>query len=122
MNKEIAESRKPLALLLQLDLVLSDGRHFEKVVHCPPSAWSAAKDHADVRLAENRFTGDLRHHQIQATAGEISVDVTLTGEDPPWRPSTGHLLFGTRSLEFAWLPSVPRGRASVTSSPYRSTV
>ncbi|HEX3460140.1 MAG TPA: lipocalin-like domain-containing protein [Acidimicrobiales bacterium] len=115
MNKDIAEPQKPLAPLLRLDLDLPDGRHFEKTVHYSPSEWSAAKDHADVRLGENRFVGDLHQYQIQATAEEISVDVTLTGEVPPWRPATGYLLFGAdRSLEFGWLPSVPEGAASVT--------
>jgi hypothetical protein len=115
MNKDIAEPQKALSPLLRLDLDLPDGRHFEKLVHYPPGDWSAAKDHADVRLGENRFTGDLHSYRIQATAEEISVDATWTGEVPPWRPSTGYMLFGAyRSLEFAWLPSVPQGAVTVT--------
>jgi hypothetical protein len=114
MDKDIAEPQKPLSPLLRLNLELPDGRLFEKVIHYPAGAWSAAKDHADVRLGENRFTGDLHRYQIQATAEEISVDITLTGEVPPWRPSTGYMLFGTnRTLEFAWLPSVPEGQVTV---------
>jgi hypothetical protein len=118
MNKDdIADPRKPLAPLLRLNLDLADGRHFEKVVHYPPNKWQAAKDRADVRLGENRFTGDLHRYRIEATAEDISVDVTLTGEVPPWRPATGYMLFGAeRSLEFAWLPSVPKGEVNVTYS------
>jgi len=117
MNKDIAEPQQPLSPLLRLNLDLPDGRHFEKLVHYPPADWSAAKDHADVRLGENRFSGDLHRYQIQATAEEISVNVTLTGEVPPWRPSTGYMLFGQdRSLEFAWLPSVPEGAVTATYS------
>jgi hypothetical protein len=117
MNKDIAEPQKPLSPLLRLDLDLSDGRHFEKLVRYAPSDWSAAKDRADVRLGGNRFTGDLHHYRIEASAEEISVDVSLTGEVPPWRPATGYLLFGQdRSLEFAWLPSVPQGAVDVTYS------
>jgi hypothetical protein len=116
MNKDMTELQK-LSPSLRLDLDLPDGRHFEKLVHYPPGEWSAAKDHCDVRLGENRFTGDLHRYRIQATAEEISVDVTLTGEVPPWRPSTGYMLFGAdRSLEFAWLPSVPQGAVTVTYS------
>jgi len=60
MNRDdIAEAHKPLSPLLRLNLDLPDGRHFDKVVHYPPAEWSAAKDHANVRLGENRFTGDL---------------------------------------------------------------
>jgi hypothetical protein len=91
MNKDIAEPQKPLSPLLRLDLDLPDGRHFEKLAHHPPSAWSAAKDHADVRLGENRFTGDLHHYRIEASVEEISVEVSLTGQVPPWRPSTGYM-------------------------------
>jgi hypothetical protein len=117
MNKDIAEPQKPLSPLLRLDLDLPDGRHFEKIERYPPGDWSAARDHADVRLGANRFTGDLHRYRIQATAGEISVDVALTGEVPPWRPSSGYMLFGAdRSLEFAWLPAVPQGAVSITYS------
>ena len=118
MNKDdIADPRKPLAPLLRLNLDLPDGRNFEKIVQYPQGEWSAAKDHADVRIGENRFSGDLHHYRIQANAEEISVDVTLTGEVPPWRPSTGYMLFGPdRSLEFAWLPAVPQGAVTVTYS------
>src|ERR1700736_4497840 len=114
MNKDIAEPNKPLSPLLRLELDLPDGRHFEKLIHFPASAWSAAQDHADVRLGDNRFTGDLHTYRIEATAEEISVNVTLTGEIPAWRPATGYMLFGEdRSEEFAWLPSVPQGTVRV---------
>src|SRR3989441_3958311 len=117
MNKDIAEPQKPLAPLLRLNLELPDGRQFEKLVHYPASQWSAATDHTDVRLGANRFTGDLHRYRIEAIAEEISVEVTLTGEVPPWRPSTGYILFGAdRSLEFGWLPSVPKGAVTVTYS------
>ena len=69
MNKDIAEPQKPLSPLLRLDLDLPDGRHFEKLVHYPLGEWLTAKDRADVRLGENRFTGDLHRYRIQATAG-----------------------------------------------------
>src|ERR1700737_646823 len=115
MNKDIAEPQKPLSPLLRLNLDLPDGRRFEKLIHFAALAWSAAKDHADVQLGANRFSGDLHTYRIVATAEEISVDVTLTGEVPAWRPSTGYMLFGEdRSLEFAWLPSVPQGAVKVT--------
>jgi CrtC N-terminal lipocalin domain len=117
MNKDIAEPQKALAPLLRLNLDLPDGRHFEKLVHYSPGEWSAAKDHADVHLGKNRFTGDLHQYRIEATAEEISVDVTLTGAVPPWRPSTGYMLFGAdRSMEFAWLPSVPQGQVTASYS------
>src|SRR3984893_13519296 len=72
MNKDIADPQKPLAPLLRLDLDLPDGRHFEKIVRYPSREWSAARDRADVRLGENRFTGDLHRYRIQATAEDTS--------------------------------------------------
>jgi hypothetical protein len=117
MNKDIGEPGKPLSPLLRLDLDLLDGRHFEKVARYPAGAWSAAKDHADVRLGDSRFSGDLHNYRIEATVEEIAVKVDLTGQVPPWRPSTGYMAFGAdRSREFAWLPSVPQGSVTVTYS------
>jgi len=94
LNKDINSPNKPLEPTIRLNLDLADGRSFEKIVSFPASAWSAATEHADVQIAANRFTGDLHRYRIQARAEEISVDVTLTGEVPPWRPATGYMLFG----------------------------
>src|SRR5450755_198888 len=117
MNKDIAQPQKPLSPMLRLDLDLPGGRHFENLVPYPAGEWSTAKDHADVRLGQNRFVGDLHRYRIQATAAEVSVDVTLTSEVPRWRPSTGYILFGAdRSREFAWLPAVPQGAVTATYS------
>jgi hypothetical protein len=114
MNKDIAEPQQPLSPLLRVDLDLPDGRRFEKLIHFPATAWSAAPNHADVRIGDNGFSGDLHSYRIRATAEEISIDATLTGEIPAWRPATGYTVFGEdRSLEFAWLPSVPQGAVHV---------
>jgi CrtC N-terminal lipocalin domain len=115
LNKDINSPNKPLEPTIRLNLDLADGRSFEKVVSFPASAWSAATEHADVQIAANRFTGDLHSYRITATAEEISVDVTLTGDVPSWRPETGFMLFGPgRDKEFAWLPSVPQGTVEAT--------
>lgn len=113
LNKDLKAVGRSLSPVLQLSLDLPDGRSFHEEVPFPADQWSAATDHADVRIGANRFQGDLREYRIQAAAGEVSVDVTLRGEVPPWRPGTGRLLFGPRrDREFAWLPSVPLGRVT----------
>jgi hypothetical protein len=113
MNKPMASAGGPLSPSLRLAMTLPDGRSVQKVVPFRPEQWSAATDHADVRLGENRFRGDLREYRIQATAGDVSVDLTLRGETPSWRPATGHLVYGKRREQtFAWLPSVPQGRVT----------
>ncbi|GAA1752870.1 lipocalin-like domain-containing protein [Agromyces humatus] len=114
-NKDVVNPNQPLSPLLRLSLDLPDGRSFEKLLNLPAESWAAATDRADVRLGDNRFEGDLHTYRITATADEVSVDVTLTGQIRPWRPGTGHMLFGAnRELEFAWLPAVPQG--AVTGS------
>ncbi|HEX4865678.1 MAG TPA: hypothetical protein VFV02_16535 [Acidimicrobiales bacterium] len=84
MNKNIAEPQKPLSPLLRLELDLPDGRRFEKLIHSPASLWSAARDHADVRLGGNRFSGDLHTYRIEAAAEEISVGLPKVVHDWYW--------------------------------------
>ena len=117
MDKDLATPQKPLEPTIRLNLDLADGRSFEKFVTFDPAVWSSAKEHANVRIGENRFSGDLHTYRITATVDEIGVDVTLEGEVPAWRPETGYMLFGEdRNLEFSWLPSVPQGRVNATYS------
>ena len=114
-NKDIVNPNQPLSPLLRLSLDLPDGRSYEKLIDFPAESWSAATDRADVRIGDNRFAGDLHTYRITATADELSVDITLTGQIRPWRPATGHLVFGADgALEFGWLPAVPQG--AVTGS------
>jgi predicted secreted hydrolase len=110
MNKDLASPNDPLTPTIRIDLDLADGRSFQKLATYEPESWRAATDAADVRIGENRFTGDLHTYRIQATVEEIAIDVTLVGQTRPWRPQTGYLLYGPeRDKEFAWLPSVPQG-------------
>jgi hypothetical protein len=115
MDKDLASPQKPLTPLIRLNLDLPDGRSFEKLTTFDPEAWTAATDHADVRIAGNSFSGDLHRYRITASVDEIEVDVTLVGQVPPWRPETGYMLFGPkRDLEFGWLPAVPQGAVTAT--------
>jgi hypothetical protein len=115
LDKDLASAQKPLEPTIRLNLDLADGRSFEKLVTFDPALWSSARDHTDVRIGKNRFTGDLHTYRISAMVEDIAVDVTLVGEVPSWRPETGYMLFGEdRKLEFAWLPSVPQGKVTAT--------
>jgi hypothetical protein len=117
LDKDLATPQKPLEPTIRLNLDLPDGRTFEKLVTFDPAVWSSARDHADVRIGDNRFTGDLHTYRITAAVDEIAVDITLEGEVASWRPETGYMLFGEdRNLEFAWLPSVPQGKVTATYS------
>src|SRR4030088_2122045 len=105
MNKDLAAPDDPLTPTIRIDLDLADGRSYQKLVTYAPESWNASTRGADVRIGENRYSGGLYTYRIQAAVEEITVDVTLVGEVPPWRPQTGYLLFGAeRAKEFAWLP------------------
>ena len=115
MDKDLTAPQKPLTPMVRVNLDLPDGRSFEKYAVCEASEYSASTDGADVRIAGNRFVGDLHQYRITAAVDGISVDVTLTGDVPAWRPGTGYTLFGKdRAREFAWLPSVPQGTVQGT--------
>jgi CrtC N-terminal lipocalin domain len=110
MNKDLASPNDPLTPTIRIDLDLADGRSYQKLVTYERESWEASTSGADVRIGENRFSGDLHTYRIEATVEEIAVDVTLVGQVPAWRPQTGYLLYGAgRDKEFAWLPSVPQG-------------
>jgi CrtC N-terminal lipocalin domain len=115
MNKDIVSPNNSLTPTIRLDLDLADGRSFQKLATYAPESWEASMTAANVRIGENRFSGDLHSYRIQATVEEITIDVTLVGQVPAWRPETGCLLFGAaRDKEFAWLPSVPQGEVVAT--------
>jgi len=114
-NKDMTDPKQPLSPQLRLNLDLADGRHFKKIVPYRADEWASAEDRCDVRLGHNRFRGDLHQYRIEVNVEGISVEVTLDGEVPPWRPSTGYMFFGAdRAFEFAWLPSVPKGTVTAT--------
>jgi len=113
-DKDFTQPQKPLTPLVRINLDLPDGRSFQKSQVFAPDSYSAATDRADVRIAGNRFEGDLHRYRITAVIDDVSVEVTLTGQVPPWRPGTGCVYFGAdQSHQFAWLPSVPQGTAEV---------
>ena len=113
-DKDFTEPQKPLTPLVRINLDLPDGRSLQKSQRYAPECYSAATAHADVRIAENRFEGDLHRYHITAAIDDVSVDVTLTGQVPSWRPGTGCVYFGAdQSHTFAWLPSVPQGTVQV---------
>lgn len=115
-TKYAAESNGPLAPMMTINLTTPDGRVFNKTLTVGPEQFSASPEKCDVRIGDNRFSGDLHRYRIEASIDEVSVQVDLTGEIAPWRSHTGHTYFehgGDKRL-FAWLPAVPQGRAEVT--------
>jgi hypothetical protein len=124
-TKEFTAIDHALAPTVRIDLTLPDGTTVEKLAELDPKTFSAATDTCDVRIGEkNTFAGDLHTYTIRADVDEVSIDVTLTGQVPAWRPETGYWYFGDHDEHhFAWLPSVPQGSVVATYSvgEYSST-
>ncbi len=105
---------------VHLDRPGAETQTFES--HGTAEQFYASTDRCDVRIAGNTFRGDLHHYEIHVAYGDFVVDVELAGHVPPWRPATGHLLFGEHDRHFfAWLPSVPQGTVSATLTTDSST-
>ena len=104
----------PLAPMVTINLDLPDGRSISKTLNAPPKMFQASKQGCDVRIGDCRFVGDLHTYRIVATIDDLSVDIELVGEVRPWRPKSGHTLFGPEGKErlFAWLVAVPQGRVT----------
>jgi hypothetical protein len=82
--------------------------------HVSPDAFSASQDRCDVRIGENTFRGNLHDYDIHFSHDDVTVDVKLTSQVPPWRPTSGHMFFGEHDEHlFAWLAAVPQGEVSV---------
>lgn len=116
-TKDAAAPNSGLAPQIALDIDLPDGRTINKSVRFDPGEFHASTDGCDVRIGGNRFTGDLHTYTISVDLGDVSAEVTLTGQTEPWRPGTGYTYYGDdEKAHFAWLPSVPYGHAAVTYS------
>lgn len=116
-TKDAAAPKGGLAPRITLDLDLPDGRTINKVANFEPAHFQASTEHCDVRIAGNRFAGDLHTYTISVHLDDVSAEVVLTGQTEPWRPGSGHTYYGDdEHVYFAWLPSVPYGHVAVTYS------
>jgi predicted secreted hydrolase len=106
-------SLKPQTLLqprLTVEYTRPDGTSLHKELKVDAGKFSAAKDHCDVRIGANTFTGNLHDYTLHIDVEGLQADITLHGTVPPWRPGTGHAFFHDKKEHFfAWLPSVPQG-------------
>lgn len=110
MTKDLSAPKKPLSPMIRMNLDLPDGRSRTFIRTYPADSFSAATENADVRIAGNRFAGDLTHYEIDAEIEDVKVHVTLDAQIRPWRPHTGYIVFGEqRADELSWLPAVPQG-------------
>src|SRR5262245_34949142 len=110
-TKGTGDPSDPLTPKISINLDLADGRSIERILNAPPQEFRASRETCDVRIAGNRFSGNLHSYRIHATIEDVSVDLTLTAQVPSWRPKTGHWYFGGPGAPslFAWFLAVPQG-------------
>jgi hypothetical protein len=106
--------KQPARPVVTFELDRPDGTHVERSLSAHDD-FAFAADRCDVRVGTNTFAGDLHTYAIHVDIGGVTADVSLTGHVRPWRPETGHILFGVDQPHvFAWLPSVPQGAVQAT--------
>ncbi|WP_104088419.1 MULTISPECIES: lipocalin-like domain-containing protein [unclassified Cryobacterium] len=107
-----------LAPFVNINLDLPDGRSFERTFAADPEQFSASTDGCDVRIGDHRFSGDLQTYRVSASVENVTVNVTLSGTVPAWRPATGYEMFARNGVEktFAWFVAVPNGRVDAEYS------
>ncbi len=114
-TKDASRPHQPLEPLIEIDLDLPDGRRFQKYGRFKPDEFSASRDGCDVRMGPYRFVGDLHDYHVTGAAEDLSAEVHLEATTEPWRPGSGHILFGAQGETiFAWTPFVPMGTVTAT--------
>ena len=114
-TKDASRPHQPLEPLIEIDLDLPDGRRMMKYGRFKADEFQASKDGCDVRMGEHRFAGDLHEYHITGKAEDVWAEVRLKSITEPWRPETGHLIFGPGGETiFAWAPFVPAGKVTAT--------
>lgn len=114
-TKDASRHHQPLEPLIEIDLDLPDGRRMSKYGRFKAEEFSAAKDRCDVHIGDYHFSGDLHAYDITGKAEDLSAEVRLESITEPWRPETGHLVFGADDETiFAWAPFVPMGKVTAT--------
>jgi hypothetical protein len=111
-NKSPIEAGGPVKPQATIEVTLPDGRKFSDQVCADIKDSLFATEHCDVRVGESRIVGDLKHYDITFKGERITATLALDGTIPSWRSQTGSIFFGDNEEHyFAWLPSIPEGRA-----------
>ncbi|MFN0201191.1 MAG: lipocalin-like domain-containing protein [Bacteroidia bacterium] len=111
LAETVFEDIKPYITIIYTDK--NGKRLLNEEYYSAPQDYAISKEKCEVRFGNNYCRGDLSKYEIHLNTKNIQADIQLLGEIPAWRPATGHLFFGKKEQDyFAWLPSVPKGKAT----------
>ena len=114
-TKWLLNPKGPEAPMIQVNLDRPGRPTEQRFVRATPEEFRASTERCDVRIKDSFFCGDLHTYRLRVAADELVVEAELVGQVPAWRPATGFTYFGAHDEHtFAWLPSVPQGRVTVT--------
>ena len=82
------------ALAVTVTLRLTNGPEVSKFETFSMEELYASKESCDVLMGKIFFKGDLSRYEVHVEADGLGADVELVGTVAPWRPATGHMLFG----------------------------
>ena len=111
----LASFKKGFEPHVRLDLTFPNGKGDLHTVYFPADKrdYSFSTEGCDVRIGNCRVKGDLHTYELHFDDGKIQADLTLTGSVPSWRPYAGQIWFNEKDY-FAWLPSIPEGKAEIS--------
>ncbi len=116
-TKWLLKPKGPEAPMVQVDLDRPGKPTQHLFVHATPEEFRASKEGCDVRVKDCYFRGNLQTYEVKVVDDSLTVEATLVGQVPSWRQATGVTYFGAHDEHtFAWLPTVPQGKVTVTIS------
>jgi hypothetical protein len=114
-TKWLLNPKGPESPLITISLDRPGQPDKDLMIQAKPEDFTASKEKCDVHIKDSYFRGDLHTYQIKVVDESLTVEVELLGKVPPWRPGTAYKYFGEHEEHyFAWLPSVPQGKVTVT--------
>ncbi|MBQ8207007.1 MAG: hydroxyneurosporene dehydrogenase [Bacilli bacterium] len=102
----------PIVPQATLELTLPDGTKYSDFVEAKIEESHFSTNQCDVKVGESSLVGDLKHYEVTFVGKQIQAHATLDGTIPAWRSQSGSIFFGDKEEHyFAWLPSIPEGKA-----------
>lgn len=113
-NKPMVDPTDGLQPYIEVNLTQPDGSKIDENIIFDASEYSSSSEHADVKMGQNYFRGNLDHYEIKVVGKKFQFEISLDNLVPAWRSEAGQVYFGDHDqLTFGWLPSVPKGQVDL---------